>query len=99
MEPNKKGHLHHSAQPLIAPAKPRLLDQMRDRIRSKHYSLRTDHAYLGWEKRFMLFYEKRHRAVLSAVVVERFLSHLAGVGNVSSSTQNQALAAILFLYK
>jgi len=99
MEPNKKGHLHHSAQPLIAPAKPRLLDQMRDRIRSKHYSLRTEHAYLGWVKRFILFNDKRHPAELSAVEVERFLSHLAVEGNVSASTQNQALAAILFLYK
>lgn len=72
---------------------------MRDRIRSKHYSLRTEYAYLGWAKRFILFNDKRHPAELSAAEVERFLSHLAVEGNVSASTQNQALAAILFLYK
>ena len=99
MEPNKKGHLHHSVQALPAPTKPRLMDQMGDRIRSKHYSVRTEHAYLGWVRRFILFTDKRHPAGLGAAEVERFLSHLAVEGNVSASTQNQALAAILFLYK
>src|SRR3569832_1900950 len=93
MEPNKKGHLHHSAQPLIAPAKPRLLDQMRDRIRSKHYSLRTEHAYLGWVKRFILFIDKRHPAELSAVEVERFLSQRAGGGSGAAAARGRARAA------
>ncbi len=64
-----------------------------------HYSLRTEHAYLGWIRRFILFHEKRHPLELSAADVERFLSHLAVAGNVAASTQNQALAALLFLYK
>lgn len=79
--------------------KPKLMDQVRDRIRAMHYSLRTEHAYLGWIKRFILFHEKRHPLELSAADVERFLSHLAVAGNVAASTQNQALAALLFLYK
>ncbi|GAB4363006.1 MAG: integron integrase [Methylohalobius crimeensis] len=72
---------------------------MRDRIRAKHYSLRTEEAYVGWVKRFILFHDKRHPSKLSASEVEAFLTHLAVEGNVASSTQNQALAAILFLYR
>src|SRR3569832_2989687 len=98
MEPNKKGHLHHSAQPLIAPAKPRLLDQMRDRIRSKHYSLRTEHAFLGWVKRFILFNDKRHPAELSAVEVERFLSLFVVVGFVLVFLLFLVLVVFLFLF-
>ncbi len=75
------------------------MDQARDRLRTMHYSLRTEHAYLGWIKRFILFNDKRHPLELSAADVERFLSHLAVAGNVAASTQNQALAAVLFLYK
>lgn len=75
------------------------MDQVQDRIRAMHYSLRTEHAYLGWIKRFILFHDKRHPLELSAADVERFLSHLAVEGNVAASTQNQALAALLFLYK
>lgn len=81
------------------PAKPKLLDQVRDRIRAKHYSLRTEEAYLGWVKRFILFHGKRHPAELGAGDVEAFLSHLAVEGQVAASTQNQALAALLFLYR
>ena len=79
-------------------ARPRLLDQVRDRIRVKHYSIRTEQAYLGWIKRFILFHGKRHPLTLGAPDVERFLSHLAVEGKVAASTQNQALAAVLFLY-
>ena len=78
--------------------RPRLLDQVRDRIRVKHYSIRTEQAYLGWIKRFILFHGKRHPLTLGAPDVERFLSHLAVEGKVAASTQNQALAAVLFLY-
>ncbi|WP_040574354.1 integron integrase [Methylohalobius crimeensis] len=72
---------------------------MRDRIRAKHYSLRTEEAYVGWVKRFMLFHDTRHPSELSASEVEAFLTHLAVEGHVASSTRNQALAAILFLYR
>src|SRR3569832_2475258 len=99
MEPNKKGHLPHSAQPLIALVLLRLLVLLCVCFRSLFFCLRTEYADLGWVKRFILFNDKRHPAELSAVEVERFLSHLAVDGNVSASTQNQALAAILFLYK
>lgn len=80
-------------------AKPKLLDQVRDRIRTKHYSLRTEQAYLGWIRRFILFHGKRHPAELGAPEVEAFLSHLAVDGQVAAATQNQALAALLFLYR
>ena len=69
----------------------RLLDQVRDKIRIKHYSLRTEEAYPHWIKRFILFHGKRHPRDLGAREVESFLSHLAVAGNVSASTQNQAL--------
>lgn len=80
-------------------AKPRLLDQVRDRIRLKHYSYRTELQYVGWVKRFILFHGKRHPESLGAKEVEAFLSHLATEREVAAATQNQALAALLFLYK
>jgi integron integrase len=80
-------------------AKPRLLDQVRDRIRLKHYSYRTEQQYVGWIKRFILFHGKRHPADLGGTEVEAFLSHLATDRDVAAATQNQALAAILFLYR
>lgn len=81
------------------PDKPRLLDQVRDRIRVKHYSLRTEQAYIQWIKRFIFFHGKRHPKEMSAPEVEGFLSHLATERNVSASTQSQALSALLFLYR
>lgn len=79
--------------------KPRLLDQVRDRIRVKHYSLRTEQAYIQWIKRFIFFHGKRHPKEMAAPEVEAFLSHLATEKNVSASTQSQALSALLFLYR
>jgi integron integrase len=79
--------------------KPRLLDQVREKIRVKHYSIRTEQAYVDWIRRFIVFHGKRHPAERGAGEVERFLSHLAVERNVAASTQNQALSAILFLYK
>ena len=79
--------------------KPRLLDQLRDRIRLKHYSMRTETAYLDWVKRFIVFHGKRHPVEMGKAEVERFLSHLAVEGKVAASTQNQAKSAILFLYR
>jgi integron integrase len=78
---------------------PKLLDQVRDRIRRKHYSLRTESAYIHWIRRFIYFHGKRHPRELGAHEVERFLTHLAVVDRVSASTQNQAMSAVLFLYK
>ena len=81
------------------PNPPKLLDQVRDKIRVKHYSIRTETQYLQWIKRFILFHGKRHPKDMGAAEVEAFLSHLAVAGNVSASTQNQALSALLFLYR
>jgi len=78
---------------------PKLLDQMRALLRTKHYSIRTEDSYLQWAKRYILFHGKRHPAALGAAEINEFLSHLAVERNVSSSTQNQALCAILFLYR
>jgi integron integrase len=78
--------------------KPKLLDQVKESIRTRHYSLRTEEAYVGWIRRFILFHGKRHPSEMGADEVRAFLTHLAVVEKVSSSTQNQALAAVLFLY-
>jgi len=78
---------------------PKLLDQVRERIRVKHYSLRTEEAYLHWIRRFIFFHGKRHPRQMGGPEVEEFLSHLATVGQVAPSTQNQALSALLFLYR
>lgn len=79
--------------------KPRLLVQMREQIRLKHYSIRTEQVYCEWVKRFIRFHRYRHPLEMGAAEVEAFLSDLAVRRNVSASTQNQALAALLFLYK
>jgi len=81
------------------PVKPRLLDQVRDVLRVKHYARRTEQSYTHWIKRFILFHKKRHPAQMSSKEVESFLTHLAVNRNVSPGTQNLALSAILFLYK
>ena len=78
---------------------PRLLDRVRDKIRLKHYSIRTEQAYLGWIKRYILFHNKRHPETMGKTEIEAFLTHLAVHGKVASSTQNQALNALVFLYK
>ncbi|MFM9967237.1 MAG: integron integrase [Burkholderiales bacterium] len=80
-------------------SQPRLLDQVRDRLRLKHYSLRTEDSYLQWIKRFILFHRKKHPSAMGGLHVDAFLSHLATVGRVAASTQNQALSALLFLYR
>ena len=82
-----------------APGKPRLLQQVRGRLRLKHYSLRTEQAYVGWIRRFILANGKRHPRQLGIVEIEAFLSELATTGRVAANTQNQALSALLFLYR
>ncbi len=79
--------------------KPRLLDRVRYRIRVKHYSVRTEQAYVDWIRRFILFHGKRHPEQMGAEEIENFLSHLTVDRNVAASTQNQALSAIIFLYR
>ena len=79
------------------PAAPKLLDQVRDKIRVKHYSIRTETQYIHWIKRFILYHNKRHPREMGAKEVESFLTHLATAGGVSAATQNQALSALLFL--
>jgi integron integrase len=79
--------------------KPKLLDQLREQIRVRHYSIRTEAVYLHWVRQFIRFHKLRHPADMGAAEVEQFLSYLAVQRTVSASTQNQALAALLFLYK
>jgi integrase len=79
--------------------KPRLLDQVRQTIRRKHYSLRTEATYIDWIKRYIFFHRKRHPAEMGAPEMEQFLNHLAVEMRVASSTQNQALSALVFLYR
>ena len=79
--------------------KPKLLDQVRAAVRLRGYALRTEQAYVAWCRRFILFHGKRHPVELGPEAVTAFLSHLATDRNVSPSTQNQAKAAVLFLYK
>ena len=73
----------------------KLLDRVRDRIRVKHYSYRTEETYVQWIKRFILFHNKRHPREMGSDEVNAFLTHLAVNENVAASTQNQALSAIL----
>jgi len=79
--------------------KPRLLDQVREVLRVKHYARRTEQSYTHWIKRFILFHQKRHPKDMSSEEVEAFLTHLAVNRQVSPGTQNLALSSILFLYK
>jgi integron integrase len=79
--------------------KPRLLDQVRQQIRLRNYSIRTETVYAEWVKRYIRFHKYRHPLEMGAVEVEAFLTHLAVTRNVAAATQNQALAALLFLYK
>lgn len=85
--------------PSVSTDKPKLLEQVRNVIRRKHFSLRTEQVYTGWIRRFILFHRKRHPLEMGETEVTEFLTHLARVDNVAASTQNQALSAILFLYK
>ena len=79
--------------------KPKLLDRVRSVARLRHLSLRTEQAYSDWIRRFILFHRKRHPEGMGAEEIRQFLPHLAVEGNVSASTQNVALCALLFLYR
>lgn len=78
---------------------PKLLDRVRAAIRLRHFSRKTEEAYVGWVRRFIIFHQKRHPAEMAEAEVTMFLTHLAGERRVSASTQNQALCALLFLYR
>jgi len=84
---------------LPAANKPKLLDQVRDVMRRRHYSIRTEQVYVDWIKRFIIYHDKRHPKEMAEEEVAAFLTHLARDRNVAPSTQNQALSALLFLYK
>ncbi len=79
--------------------KPKLLDQVRNLIRVKHYSIRTEEAYLKWIKRYILFHHKKHPRDMGEKEISRYLTHLAVNRNVAAATQNQAFNAIIFLYR
>ncbi len=85
-------------EPSAAP-KPRLLDRVRGAVRARHYSRRTEKAYVAWIRRYIIFYGKRHPAEMGAAEITDFLTSLAVDGRVAASTQNQALSALLFLYR
>ena len=88
-----------SAPPYGTRGQPRLLDRVRIALRTRHMSRRTEEAYVFWVRRFIVFHGKRHPAEMGAPEVTAFLSHLAMERRVSASTQNQALSALLFLYR
>ncbi len=80
-------------------SEPRLLDRVRGQMRVRHMKWRTEKAYVGWIRRYILFHDKRHPAEMGPKEISDFLTHLATKGRVSASTQNQALCALVFLYK
>lgn len=88
-----------AALPACPSPKPRLLDQVHDAIRTRHMSLRTEEAYVHWIRRYIMFHRKRHPAEMGPAEITQFLTTLAVERQVSASTQNQALAALLFLYR
>jgi integron integrase len=94
-----KGCMTSNLSPTVQGGKAKLLDRVRAAIRFKHYSVRTEQAYVQWTKRFILFHDKRHPETMGADEVRGFLTHLATEKNVAASTQNQAFNALLFLYK
>ena len=82
-----------------SPPSKKLLDQVRDALRLKHYAYRTEQAYVDWITRYILFHNKRHPTDMGRPEVQAFLTHLAAEKNVAASTQTQALSALLFLYR
>ena len=83
------GNISMSLPPAPQPDNPKLLDRVRDVIRLKHYSLRTEQPYADWIRRFILFHKKRHPSEMAEAEVTEFLTHLARHENVAASTQNQ----------
>lgn len=77
----------------------KLEDQLRDTMRFKHLSLKTEESYVGWYRRFVLWHDKRHPSEMGAAEVEAFLTHLAVERKLAAASQNQALNALVFLYR
>src|SRR6059036_2218287 len=88
----------HETSP-VQPRQPRLLDRVRSALRTRHYSRRTEEAYVAWIRRYIFFHGKRHPAEMGGAEITAFLTSLAVDGRVAASTQNQALSALLFLYR
>lgn len=88
-----------NSEPLTTGARPKLLEQVRSTLRVAHYAKRTEQSYIDWIKRYILFHGKRHPAEMGADEIRSFLTYLASEKNVAASTQNQALSALLFLYR
>ena len=84
---------------MMDPKPRKLLDQVRDALRLKQYAYRTEETYVLWIRQYILFHNKRHPNEMGRIEVEAFLTHLAVEKHVAASTQNQALSAILFLYR
>ena len=97
--PGRRDDSHATTDEGDAIVKPRLLDQFRNVLRCKHYSLRTEQAYVDWIKRYIYFHDKQHPADMNESHIAAFLTYLAVQRKVASSTQNQALCALVFLYK
>lgn len=96
----RRGSARVPEEPAVeARQKPRLFDRIKEVMRFKHYSVRTEEAYLGWIRRFILFHGKRYPETLGTEEVRDFLTWLALEGKVAAATQNQALSALLFLYQ
>ena len=85
--------------PAPSPGAPRLLDRVREAIRARHYSLRTEEAYVGWIRRYILFHNKRHPLEMAEPEINAFVTHLAVQSSIGASTQTQALSALMFLYR
>jgi len=92
---NVKARVHS----LPSTGKPKLLEQVRQAIRTRHYSPKTEESYVHWIKRFIFFHNRRHPVEMSEKEIAQFLSSLASELHVSAATQNQALNALLFLYR
>jgi Phage integrase, N-terminal SAM-like domain len=86
----KMGNMSPTLRATARQNKPKLLDQVRDVIRRKHFSIRTEQTYVDWIRRFILFHHKRHPREMAEAEVTEFLTHLARDGHVAASTQNQA---------
>ena len=91
-------NLKAPGHPFPVTGKPKLLEQVRQTIRTRHYSDKTEKAYVHWIKRYIFFHNKRHPMEMAEPEIGRFLSSLATEGHVSASTQNQAFNALIFLY-
>jgi hypothetical protein len=91
--------LHVPLTTAAVASSPKLLDRVRWHLRVKHYSIRTEQAYVDWIRRFILFHHKRHPNEMGEHEITEFLTHLAVEKSVAASTQNQAFAALLFLYQ